>query len=102
MTDSQEALPVNTAVDARRWTQILAPYRAPSPTRSIFEMVVTAVPLVALWVLMWWAVHFGYWWLCLLLAVPAAGFLVRLFMIQHDCGHGSFFRQRSPTTGSAG
>jgi acyl-lipid omega-6 desaturase (Delta-12 desaturase) len=30
----------------------------------------------------------------LLLAVPAAGFLVRLFMIQHDCGHGSFFRHR--------
>lgn len=34
------------------------------------------------------------YWLCLLLAVPAAGFLVRLFMIQHDCGYGSFFRQR--------
>src|SRR5258705_9113828 len=32
--------------------------------------------------------------LCLLVAVPAAGFLVRLFMIQHDCGHGSFFRHR--------
>ena len=35
----------------------------------------------------------GYW-LCLLLAVPAAGFLVRLFMIQHDCGHGAFFHRR--------
>ena len=34
------------------------------------------------------------YWLCLLLAVPAAGFLVRLFMIQHDCGHGSFLRRR--------
>ena len=40
------------------------------------------------------SVHFGYWWLSLLLAIPAAGFLVRLFMIQHDCGHGSFFRHR--------
>src|SRR5262249_56220455 len=29
-----------------------------------------------------------------LLAVPAAGFLVRLFMIQHDCGHGAFFHHR--------
>ena len=36
----------------------------------------------------------GFWWLTLLLAVPAAGFLVRLFMIQHDCGHGAFFRHR--------
>src|SRR5207244_10713245 len=37
--------------------------------------------------------HIGYW-LCLLLAVPSAGFLVRLFMIQHDCGHGAFFHRR--------
>src|ERR1051326_2813309 len=35
----------------------------------------------------------GYW-LTLPMAIPTAGFLVRLFMIQHDCGHGSFFRQR--------
>ncbi|MCH8617365.1 fatty acid desaturase [Sphingomonas sp. SM33] len=35
------------------------------------------------------------YWLSLLLAVPAAGLLVRLFIIQHDCGHGSFFRSRS-------
>jgi hypothetical protein len=37
------------------------------------------------------ALHIGYG-LYLLLAIPTAGFLVRLFMIQHDCGHGSFFR----------
>jgi omega-6 fatty acid desaturase (delta-12 desaturase) len=43
---------------------------------------------------MWAALGIGYW-LCLLLAVPAAGFLVRLFMIQHDCGHGAFFRRRT-------
>jgi len=42
---------------------------------------------------MWAALYFGYW-IGLLLVVPAAGFLVRLFMIQHDCGHGSFFRGR--------
>src|SRR4051794_565488 len=94
MTESQEALPVSRAIDARRWTQILAPYRAPSPTRSILELVITAGPLVVLWFLMWGAVHFGHYWLCLLLAVPAAGFLVRLFMIQHDCGHGAFFQPR--------
>jgi omega-6 fatty acid desaturase (delta-12 desaturase) len=42
---------------------------------------------------MWKALEVGYW-LCLLLAVPTAGFLMRLFMIQHDCGHGAFFRYR--------
>src|SRR5438876_9205730 len=62
--------------------------------RSIVELVITAGPLVLLWLLMWATLDLGYW-LCLLLAVPAAGFLVRLFMIQHDCGHGAFFRNRS-------
>ena len=47
-----------------------------------------------LWVLMWASYYLGFWWLTLLLAIPAAGFLVRLFMIQHDCGHGAFFRHR--------
>jgi omega-6 fatty acid desaturase (delta-12 desaturase) len=39
----------------------------------------------------------GYW-LTLLLAIPAAGFMVRLFIIQHDCGHGAFFRQHAANT----
>ena len=77
------------------WPQTLARYREPNHARSIVEIAITAAPLAALWTLAWTAVHFGYWWLALLLAVPSAGFLVRLFMIQHDCGHGSFFRQRA-------
>ena len=79
--------------EARGWTQILARYRTPSSTRSIIELVITAGPLVLLWFLMWATLDLGYW-VCLLLAVPAAGFLVRLFMIQHDCGHGAFFHHR--------
>ena len=79
--------------DARRWVTALAPYREPSLGRSLAELVVTVVPFVALWLLMLLSLRYSYW-LCLLLAVPAAGFLVRLFMIQHDCGHGSFFRRR--------
>jgi acyl-lipid omega-6 desaturase (Delta-12 desaturase) len=78
----------------RRWAQTLARYREPNHVRSIVEIAITAAPLAALWVLAWTALHFGYWWLSLLLAIPAAGFLVRLFMIQHDCGHGSFFSHR--------
>ena len=79
--------------DARAWTALLARYRQPSHSRGAVEVAVTAVPLVLLWFLMWLSLDIGYW-LCLLLAVPAAGFLVRLFMIQHDCGHGAFFRHR--------
>jgi acyl-lipid omega-6 desaturase (Delta-12 desaturase) len=79
--------------DARAWAQVLAPYRQPSDGRGTVEIVITIVPLVTLWVLMWATLDLGYWF-ALPLAIPAAGFLVRLFMIQHDCGHGSFFRHR--------
>ena len=80
------------ASDARAWTQILARYRQPSNGRGIVEIGITIVPLVGLWALIWATLDF--YWVSLLLALLAAGFLVRLFMIQHDCGHGSFFRQR--------
>ena len=50
---------------------------------------------MALWVAAWAGYYLGFWWLSLLIAVPAAGFLVRLFMIQHDCGHGAFFSHRA-------
>ena len=80
--------------DARAWTQILSRYRQSSNFRGIVEVGITFVPLAVLWALIWATLDFGYYWLSLLLALPAAGFLVRLFMIQHDCGHGSFFRHR--------
>ena len=54
----------------------------------------TAVPLVVLWIAAWFTFWLGYAWATPLIAVPAAGFLVRLFMIQHDCGHGTFFSRR--------
>ena len=69
-------------------------YREADPARALFELTVTASALVVLWVLMWLSLDVGYW-LTLLLAVPAAGFVVRLFLIQHDCGHGAFFRTRA-------
>jgi omega-6 fatty acid desaturase (delta-12 desaturase) len=87
------ARPVATPTDARSWTQILARYKQPSDGRGIVEIAITVVPLVVLWALAWYALEHGYW-LSLLITVPAAGFLVRLFMIQHDCGHGAFFRHR--------
>ena len=81
------------AVSARDWASILSGYRDPSPGRSVFELAITAVAFFVIWMLMWMTLGFGYW-LTLLFAVPAAGFLVRLFMIQHDCSHGAFFRNR--------
>lgn len=82
------------AACARNWSVILNRYREPNGARSATEIAVTLLPLAALWVAMWLFFDLGYYWLALPLAVPAAGFLVRLFMIQHDCGHGAFFRHR--------
>jgi len=62
--------------------------------RSLFQLITTAAPFIALLVIMAATSH-GRYWLTLLLAIPTAGLLVRLFIIQHDCGHGSFFRSRA-------
>lgn len=70
-----------------------AHYAAPDPWRSGVQLLTTVIPLAALWVAMTLTVGEAYW-LTLLLSVPAAAFLVRLFMIQHDCGHRSFLRSR--------
>ncbi len=78
---------------ARNWNIILKNYREPDTNRSLFELLITAGGFVLFWVLMWITLNISYF-LTLLLAVPAAGFLVRLFLIQHDCGHGAFFRKR--------
>ena len=75
------------------WNALLAPYRKPELWRSVYQLVNTAVPFAALWVAMLWSLEIGYW-LTLVLAVPAALLLVRMFMFQHDCGHGSFFRSK--------
>ncbi len=62
--------------------------------RSIAQVLTTAIPFVLVWSVMLRSLDYSYW-TTLLLAVPAAGLLVRFFVIQHDCGHGSFFRSRS-------
>lgn len=79
---------------AKEWALIVARYKNPSHTRSTFEIIVTCIPFVALWAL---AIYFYYYsyWLSLLFMVPAGFFLVRLFAIQHDCGHGTLFRHKA-------
>lgn len=81
-------------VEVHRWTHFLNKYRTPSDARSVVELLITVFPLVTLWISAWFAFSLGHVWAPPLVAVPAAGFLVRLFMIQHDCGHGTFFSHR--------
>ena len=76
------------------WQPIVSRYARPDLLRSLWQVVNTLVPYFALWALMLYSVHISYW-LTLLLAFPTAGFMVRTFIIFHDCGHGSFFKSNS-------
>ncbi len=87
------ATPVSPDIDSQPWLKILSRYREPNRKRSAFELAVTVVPFLLLWGLALACAHYGFWW-GLLLIIPAAGFLLRMFMIQHDCGHGAFFAHR--------
>lgn len=72
--------------------KLCAGFAKPHLGRAVWQLVNTLVPFVTIWALMAWSVvgQWGYGW-TLLLALPAAGLYVRTFIIQHDCGHGSFF-----------
>jgi omega-6 fatty acid desaturase (delta-12 desaturase) len=78
---------------AREWQQATAAYRASSTLRAVVQLCTTVLPLAGLLTLMYATLSVSYW-LTLALAVPAAGFVVRTFIIMHDCGHGSFVPSR--------
>jgi omega-6 fatty acid desaturase (delta-12 desaturase) len=75
--------------------QLCARFARPCLSRALWQLTSTLLAFAGLWVLMAWSLQAGcsYGW-TLLLALPAVGFYVRLFIIQHDCGHGSYFASR--------
>ena len=75
------------------WNTLLAPYRRPQTWRAVFQLANTALPLAVVWLAMLWSLSVSYW-LTLALAVPAALLVARMFMLQHDCGHGAFFKSQ--------
>jgi omega-6 fatty acid desaturase (delta-12 desaturase) len=81
----------DSKTDTPAWKEIVARYQKPSVGRGIWQIVNTLVPYAALWYLMYVSLAVS-WWLTLPLAVLAGAFLVRVFIIFHDCGHGSFFK----------
>jgi len=78
---------------AMPWKDVVAKYQVPALGRSIWQIVNSIVPYAALWYLMYLSLSVSYW-LTAVLAILASGFLVRIFIIFHDCGHGSFFKSR--------
>ncbi len=73
------------------WRRAVAKYEMPSLARSLRQVANTIIPYFALLYVMYLTLDVSYW-ITLGLAIPAAGFLTRSFIIAHDCGHGSFFR----------
>ncbi|MHB8523892.1 MAG: fatty acid desaturase [Limisphaerales bacterium] len=80
--------------DTAAWKEIVVRYQKPSTLRALWQIANTLVPYSVLWYLMYRTIELSYW-LTLPLAILAGGFLVRVFIIFHDCGHGSFFKSRT-------
>lgn len=76
------------------WKQIVAKYQQPSLPRALWQIVNTLVPYALLWYLMYLSLAVS-WWLVVPLAMLAGAFVVRVFIIFHDCGHGSYFKSRA-------
>lgn len=77
----------------RTWIEVVSRYNSPDTGKSIWQIINSLGPYVLLWVAMYYSLGISYL-LTLGLAVIAAGFLVRMFIIFHDCGHGSFFKSK--------
>lgn len=73
------------------WKEIVLKYNFPDMKRSIWQLANSVIPFIAIWVLMFYSLAISYW-ITLALSIPAAGFMVRIFIIFHDCGHRSFFK----------
>ena len=74
-----------------KWQSIVSKYAYPETWRSLWQVINTVIPFFVLWYLAYRSLEVGYW-LTLLLTIPAAGFMMRMFIIFHDCTHGSFFK----------
>ena len=99
-TDASEVRPDVDADTLRRreeiaaWKKLVAQYQEPNRWRASWQLVNTFGAYAALWVALYWSLKWS-WWCTVPLAVLAGGLSVRIFIIFHDCGHGSFFASRA-------
>ncbi len=88
-----DAAPIPAPATAASWRAMVAPYLQPDGRRALIQLLNTGLPFLAVMAAMLVALDYGFLPAILLFPVGAA-LLVRLFMLQHDCGHGSFFKAR--------
>lgn len=94
MTDDSNPTANNPETETAAWKEIVAEYQQPSLARAIWQLSNTLIPYALLWYLMYLSLAVS-WWVVLPLAILAGMFLVRVFIIFHDCGHGSYFKSRA-------
>ena len=83
----------NQQIDDRSWQKVITKYNHPDLRKSIWQICNSIIPYFVLWYLMVQSLKISYA-ITLLLTIIACGFLVRIFIIFHDCGHGSFFKTK--------
>jgi omega-6 fatty acid desaturase (delta-12 desaturase) len=84
---------ISPVKEPQSWQSVVANYNRPRLSQSTWQVINSIVPYILLWILMIQALKVSIW-LTLPLILLAAGFLIRIFIIFHDCGHGSFFKSR--------
>jgi omega-6 fatty acid desaturase (delta-12 desaturase) len=84
-------------IDRKQWRPVVAKYARPHLWRSIWQIANTLIPYVVLFYLSMRSLEISFW-LTLPLSILTAGFMVRTFIIFHDCGHGSFFKSKTANT----
>jgi omega-6 fatty acid desaturase (delta-12 desaturase) len=77
----------------RSWEKVIMKYNHPDIRKSVWQICNTLVPYMTLWYLLYKSLQYPYW-VTILLSLVASGLLIRLFIIFHDCGHGSFFKSK--------
>ncbi len=87
-------VPKEPQADPKRWKEIVLHYQQPSLWRALWQIVNTFGSYALLWYLMYLSRAVS-WWLTVPLAMLAGAILIRVFIIFHDCGHGSYFKSRT-------
>jgi len=82
---------IKSATVTPHWQDLVKKYQVSDNWRSVWQIANSVIPYIAIWYLMYRSLSVSYW-LTLLLAPLAAGLMTRIFIILHDCGHGSFFK----------
>jgi acyl-lipid omega-6 desaturase (Delta-12 desaturase) len=79
--------------DDKVWQKIMIRYSKPDLRKSIWQIINSVVPYALTWYLLYRSLEYPYW-VTILLSVLAAGFMIRIFIIFHDCGHKAFFKSQ--------